>query len=101
MQCVGCDCEPGEYVGTPHGQCPLCLFIWEKYHAAARETSGCTLAVLHRIRLAFDALHVLVRESKMVTDLMHQHVGNDHAERFLMFGPIIKDRPPVEVNCVG
>src|SRR5258708_6370875 len=80
---------------------PLCLLIWGKYHAAATETSGCALSILHRIRLVFDALHVVIGESEVVADLVHEHVDDDGAERFLVLGPIIENRPPVEMNHVG
>src|SRR5260370_40382891 len=37
----------------------------------------------------------------MMADLVNQHVADDMAQRFLMFGPIIQDRPAVEPDHVG
>ncbi len=37
----------------------------------------------------------------MVANLVHQNVGDDVAEGFLVLGPIIQDRPPVQPDHVG
>src|SRR5262245_60684598 len=37
----------------------------------------------------------------MVADLVHQDMGDYGAERFLVLGPIIENRPPVEEHHVG
>src|SRR5579871_6403942 len=80
---------------------PSWLLICKNYHATAVETSGCARALLHCISLGFDALHVVVGKSEVMADLMHEHVRDDRAQRFLMLGPIIENRPPVEMNHVG
>ena len=36
----------------------------------------------------------------MMADLVHQHVLDDRAERLIVLGPVIKDRPPVEPDHV-
>src|ERR1700722_16958259 len=43
----------------------------------------------------FDRLHIGIGEAEMVADFVHQHVFDDVAQRFVVFGPVIKDRPPV------
>src|ERR1700722_18954483 len=37
----------------------------------------------------------------MVADLVNQHMENDMAEGFVMFGPVIQDRSAVEPDHVG
>src|ERR1700676_4398288 len=57
-----------------------------------------------QIRLAGlrpDCLHIVVRQPKMMADLVNQHMADDMAERLVMFGPVIQDRPAVEPDHVG
>ena len=37
----------------------------------------------------------------MMADLVYQHVAHDMAQRLLMFGPVIQDRPAVQPDHVG
>jgi len=37
----------------------------------------------------------------MMADLVDQHVADDVAQRFVVFGPVIEDRSPVEPDHVG
>src|SRR5882672_4896816 len=37
----------------------------------------------------------------MVADFVNQHMADDMAQRLLMFGPVIEDRPAVEPDHVG
>ena len=37
----------------------------------------------------------------MMPDLVDQHMAHDPPQRFVMFGPVIKDRPPVEPDQIG
>src|SRR5947199_2782672 len=39
----------------------------------------------------FYGLHVLVRQAEMVSDLMHQHVRDDGAERLFVLRPVVED----------
>src|SRR5580700_8224062 len=48
------------------------------------------------IRAGFDRLHVGVGQAEMVADLVHQHVGDDGAQRILVRGPIVEDRAPIK-----
>ena len=36
----------------------------------------------------------------MVADLVHQHVGDDGAERLVVLGPVVEDRPAIEPDHV-
>ena len=36
-----------------------------------------------------------------MSDLMHQNMCHDRAQRFLVFGPIVEDGAPVEKDHVG
>ena len=36
----------------------------------------------------------------MVADLVHQHVGDDGAQRLVVLGPVVEDRPAVEPDHV-
>src|SRR5215510_12871877 len=42
-------------------------------------------------RAGFDGLHVFIRQSEMMADLVHQDVGNDFTQRVVVFGPIVED----------
>src|SRR5581483_6641255 len=48
-----------------------------------------------------DRLHVGVRQAEMMADLVHQDVRDDRAERFVVLGPVVEDRPAVEPDHVG
>src|SRR5258708_3214804 len=48
-----------------------------------------------------DRLHIAVGQAKMVPDLVNQHMADDMAERLVMFGPIIQDRPAIQPDHVG
>src|SRR5882757_4002580 len=37
----------------------------------------------------------------MMADLVNQDVANDMAQRLVMFGPVIENRPPIEPDHVG
>ncbi len=37
----------------------------------------------------------------MMADLMHQDMGHDSPERFMMPRPVIEDGPPVEMHHIG
>src|SRR5262245_30307886 len=52
-------------------------------------------------RFGFDALHVGIRQAEMVADFVHQDMGDYGAERFLVLGPIVENRAPVEEHHVG
>src|SRR5437016_1837826 len=43
-----------------------------------------------------ERLHVVVGEAEMVADLVHQHMGDDRAQRLVVLGPVVEDRPAVE-----
>src|SRR5215203_2304173 len=43
-----------------------------------------------------DRLHVGVREPEMVTDLVHEDVGDEVPEGLLVRGPVVEERPAVE-----
>src|SRR5271163_1867632 len=58
------------------------------------------LGSLGIFRRRFDRLHVGVGEAEMMADLMHQHVLDDGAERFIVLGPIIQDRATIKPNHV-
>src|SRR6516162_9060531 len=47
-----------------------------------------------------DGVHIVVGEPEMVPDLVHQHVLDDGAQRLVVLGPIVEDRPPVEPDHV-
>ena len=66
---------------------------------AAAQACGACREELPRVSL--DRLHIGVRQPEMVADLMDQDVTDDMAQRFLMLGPVIQDRPPVEPDHVG
>src|SRR6202042_3700661 len=53
------------------------------------------------IRRGLDGRHVVVGEAKMMTDLVDQHMTNDPSQCFIMFGPIVQDRPPVKPDQIG
>src|SRR5690606_20511938 len=48
-----------------------------------------------------DALHVLVGKAKVVTDLVHQHMGDEIAKRFLMLGPVVEQGAAIEPDLIG
>src|SRR6516164_484874 len=48
-----------------------------------------------------DRGHVVVGKTEMVADLVHQHVGDDRAQRLVVLGPVVEDRPAVEPHHVG
>src|SRR5208282_578520 len=52
-------------------------------------------------RSSFDGSHVGIRQSEMMTDLVHQHMLDDRAERFVMLGPVIEDRAAIQPDHVG
>src|SRR5271169_5350460 len=52
-------------------------------------------------RTMLDGRHVLVRQPEMMTDLVHQHMLDDGAERFVVLGPVIDDRAAIEPDHVG
>src|SRR5271166_1852449 len=71
--------------------------VFRKDHAQPKDLKrGALLA-----HLGLDFGHVVVREAKMVADLVDQHVADDVAQRLLMLGPIIQDRAAVEPDHVG
>src|SRR6478609_3236362 len=57
--------------------------IYREYRSGKRPK----YAILPRIGL--DRLHIGVRKPEMVSDLVDQHVADDVAQRFLVFGPVI------------
>src|SRR5262245_24636623 len=74
---------------------------------AILEAAGCRLsASFHMTRgplchARLDLLHVVVRQAEVVADLVHQHVGDDGAERLVVLGPVVEDRAAVEPHHVG
>src|SRR5262249_54519550 len=48
-----------------------------------------------------DPLHVGVRQTEMMADLMHQHVRDEMPQRLLAFRPAVKQRAAVEEHHVG
>src|SRR6266513_6109376 len=61
-------------------------------NAASKERLIC--AMLSRGRL--NRLHIGVGEAEMVADFVDKHMADDMAERLVMLGPVIQDRPAVE-----
>src|SRR6187402_3734876 len=53
------------------------------------------------IGLRLDGLHICVGEAKMVADFVDQHMADDMAQRLLMFGPVVQNRPPIQPDHVG
>src|SRR5207248_9033057 len=51
--------------------------------------------------LSLNRGHIVVREAKMVADLVDQHMADDMAEALVVLGPIVQDRPAVEPDHVG
>src|ERR1700724_2691813 len=58
-----------------------------------------TEKALRHVRL--DRRNVLVGKPEMVADLVEQHVGDDPAQRLVVLGPVVENRPPVEPDQVG
>eukprot|EP01035_Chromulina_nebulosa_P037185 gene37185-50175_t len=48
----------------------------------------------------FQGFHVVVGQAEVMADLVDQHMRDDRAEAFVVLGPIIEDRPPVEPDRV-
>src|SRR6185295_16486337 len=48
----------------------------------------------------FERFHIVIRHSEMMPDLVHQHMGDDRAERIVVLGPVIEDRAAVEPDHV-
>src|SRR5262245_5709930 len=55
----------------------------------------------HSAHARLDCSHVVVGEAEMVTDFVHEDVGDDRAQRLVVLGPVIEDRPAVEPHHVG
>src|SRR3954454_8072634 len=53
------------------------------------------------LHAGLDRFHVGVREAEMVTDLMHQHMGQDGAERFVVLCPVEQDGHAIEPHHIG
>ncbi len=51
--------------------------------------------------LRLDIFHIVIGQAEMMADLVDQNMGDDIAQRFFMFGPIVKDRTAVERDAVG
>lgn len=56
---------------------------------------------LQSVNARFEPLHVFIGEAEMVTNFVDQDVGHDIAQGFFVFGPIVKDRPPVKRDAIG
>src|SRR5215831_17220776 len=52
-------------------------------------------------RRRLDRGHVVIGKTEMVADLVHQDVSDDRAQRLVVLGPVIEDRPAVEPHHVG
>lgn len=52
-------------------------------------------------RRGFDCLHILIRQAEVVADFVDEHMGDDHAESFLMLSPIVEKGPAVENHHIG
>src|SRR4051812_42495914 len=50
--------------------------------------------------LFLELFHVVVRQAEMVADLVDQHMGDDVAQRLVVFGPVVQYRPAVEGDAV-
>jgi hypothetical protein len=51
--------------------------------------------------LGLDIFHIVIGQAEMMADLVDQNMGDDIAQRFFMFGPIVQDRTAVERDAVG
>src|SRR5581483_1396745 len=85
-------------IGEVLGQGGLCNANSANNKGANPTGSYVALALL---RPGLDAGHILVRQAKMMADLVDQHVADDVAQAFLVLGPIVQDRPAVEPDHVG
>src|ERR1051326_1858477 len=48
----------------------------------------------------FYVFHIIIRQPEVMPDLMHQDMGDNRAERFVMLGPIVEDGPAVEPDHI-
>src|SRR5680860_1719217 len=48
-----------------------------------------------------DARHVVVRQTEMVADLMHQHMGNNVPQGLVVLCPIVEDGAAIEKDHLG
>src|SRR3984893_14683604 len=55
----------------------------------------------HSAHARLDCGHVVVGEAEMVTDFVHEDVGDDRPQRLVVLGPVVEDRPAVEPHHVG
>src|SRR5690606_11501628 len=46
-------------------------------------------------------MHVIIGEAHMMPYLMHENMGDEMAERFIIFCPVIKHRPAIEKHHMG
>jgi hypothetical protein len=46
-------------------------------------------------------LHIRIAQTKMMTDLMHQHMCDDRTQRFIMLCPVIENWATVEPDHIG
>src|SRR6185312_15214342 len=94
---------PSSVVNLSIGRFPVELgaraVIYPEYRPGKRAICAILACDLPGTRL--DPLHIGVRQPEMVPDLVDQDVADDMAQRFLMLGPVIQDRPPVEPDHVG
>ena len=52
-------------------------------------------------RVVLDALHIGIGQAEMMADLVHQYMGDDSTERFLVLDPIVEDRAAIKKYHVG
>src|SRR3954453_17918535 len=51
-------------------------------------------------RTGLDRFHIAIGQAEMMADLVDQHVADDIAQRVLVFGQIIQDRPAVQPDHI-
>jgi hypothetical protein len=66
-----------------------------------RDQRECWVRVPVSGNAGLDAFHVLIGQAKVMPDLMNEDVSYDVTQGFIILGPVIKDRPPVEQHPVG